>query len=456
MKLELYDADQRNAVDELRRQLERDFPSLRFSYFAKYKDGNYILIAGNVSLLPFPEPERKEHFVFGDYCAGFLFSPIDLDVAGAFMNLLKTGQLEVDGKRFLLPGEKGKDRLSLYVDDRHPSNHENFIRSKKLLVQGEGIHKHLSGGFNASWLDREIKLGEQPFIGHKELFDYCGIGDGYSSQSCSVQFSSLINALIKADRISFGDGVSIPITASKSINVEDLSAHVVLKQKDRSQHFRKTIGVEEAEEQDVAVSNLVARIDATEVEYIYVTLSYKKNFIQQCYVENQNFQTNLDFSVLDHLDDGLERLQRFISPESQNDENHFESGVHFLLFLLGLRSMHFGNAPKYRNGSDIIFTTGGGKYFLCECTVGIPEGKKISSLSVRSKKMQSELRGRGFPFAEVVPILFSSQNLTDLGSVAKECSDQGVAICDRKKLEALFCGSRNAMTVEERLAMILN
>ena len=453
-RLQINLPDAMEAVDSFRPDQLDDYRGMHLSFFAKRSDEALILVLAEITLLAEPEKRREELFQFDNFVAGKVFSPFTKAWKKRIWKAITHGVLEVPQMRMSLPGEGSDNKLSLYVDDIHPSREEPYFRQKAIVITGRQIHDIVSGGLNAKSIDRELKVGRTPFVGLTDLFRHLNLtGLNVNSNGCSIRVIKGPRAFIQTEEVEFDPLLKIPVIASKSIDKSGLALSIVarLDGSPEFHRFRHDFSAAEFFVDKGVIKAAPEFFMGEKATFAYAVLSYFGDFLQQQYYENPTFQSNLDVAMFRKFDPELSNLSKSLLPTTDKDASSFEDGVHCLFHLLGFRSLLLGQNPKFKNFVDLVVTPGGGRYLLIECTTGMPENEqKIGKLRSRARLVREHFESLGFAVPEIVPVLATTLARSDVSEFKALIRKSGIVLLDREDFSVYLAslgGSANPIDV---------
>ena len=140
------------------------------------------------------------------------------------------------------------------------------------------------------------------------------------------------------------------------------------------------------------------------------------------------------------FDDGLRHLKAFLKQEGKSDQNDFEAGVCFLLWMLGFQTVLMGGTPKTKEAPDVVAVAPSGDVLVVECTTGLLKAQdKMAKLFERTGRVRRRLDASGNSSRKVLALEATALVKEDLAAVELEAAHtQGIAVLAQEDLLAML------------------
>lgn len=155
-------------------------------------------------------------------------------------------------------------------------------------------------------------------------------------------------------------------------------------------------------------------------------------------------------SAYERFDEGLVILQEFLSKHGKGSARDLESGVAWLLWLLGFSTAHFGANSKTSEGPDLLATTPQGHFLVVECTTGLLKAdNKLPKLVDRHTMLVARLQGSGSRHLRALPVIVTSKSKDEIRADVDQAEKLGVLVITSETLSTLVARTVFAQNVDE-------
>lgn len=117
----------------------------------------------------------------------------------------------------------------------------------------------------------------------------------------------------------------------------------------------------------------------------------------------------------------------------------FETGICWLLWVLGFSPAIFGVHPKTRDGLDIVATSPKGDYLVIECTLGLLRSEsKLSKLGARAVQLRKSLDASNLTHLQILPIIATALSREEVEADIATAEELGILVLAKEDIEKLF------------------
>lgn len=130
----------------------------------------------------------------------------------------------------------------------------------------------------------------------------------------------------------------------------------------------------------------------------------------------------------------------FPSPQAKGKAaEDFETGICWLLWILGFSPAIFGVHPKTKDSLDIVATTPKGDYIVIECTLGLLRSEsKLSKLGARVVQLRKSLDASNLSHLQILPIIATALSKEEVEADISSAEDLGILVLTREDINELF------------------
>lgn len=141
-------------------------------------------------------------------------------------------------------------------------------------------------------------------------------------------------------------------------------------------------------------------------------------------------------AVYEVVDSDLTILRDFlVASGPKGTARDLESGVAWLLWILGFAVAHLGTNTRTQDAVDILAVTPTGNFALVECTTGvISADKKVANLLSRKAVVLERLARASHNTVRVLPVLVTSKGRDEVLQEIKPAHERGVFLVTRDDL----------------------
>lgn len=402
------------------------------SYFAIKREDAFVLVQARLFLNTVTSDLPVSHFQTASIRAGhFPIENLNTDLRGV-VDQLTTGRFVCPGGELLFPAEDGGS-YSAYHLPFHPEGLQNGNRLDVLTLTGARRTEHV----RQPHLDWELKAASTPYDSVAELLLDYRLGP-LRGDAANVEVVAFNVAAVDLSSVVAGPKArpSVLLAGGLSPNKVTLGYRVFSQGRVVS---RATIpgtmmqwGLRDGWQHGVA------ELDIPPAAVMQCFASYAGIAQHQGWLSDPSTVQNPQRAVYEAFDDKLEVLRDFLakSQGKGRDARDLESGVSWLLWMLGFSVAHLGATDKTQNAPDLIATTPRGNFAVIECTTGLLKAEsKLALLIDRTEALRRRLEASGNGHLHVLPVIVTSKARDEVKADLEQAERLGVVVLAREFVE---------------------
>jgi hypothetical protein len=179
-----------------------------------------------------------------------------------------------------------------------------------------------------------------------------------------------------------------------------------------------------------------AQIDVPAAAILHAYARYDGVAYHHLWIGDPSAMQNPRRATYERFDPKLEILMDFLAkPEGPNSRD-LESGVAWLLWLLGFSVAHLGGTKKTQEGPDLLVTTPAGHFAVVECTTGLLRTEnKLPLLVSRTAAVRERLARSNNQHLRVLPVMATSKTKDEVAADLEQARSLGVLVLTKETLE---------------------
>lgn len=137
------------------------------------------------------------------------------------------------------------------------------------------------------------------------------------------------------------------------------------------------------------------------------------------------------------VDPKMTALEGLLTRPEKNQGRDFETGIAWLLQMLGFAPIHVSAMSNMTDEPDILVTTPTSEVLVVECTTGVPDDKKLTMLISRVARLRESLQrssGHAAANAQAIAILVTPLPREELAGIRAKAEKHGVLILCRPEI----------------------
>jgi len=141
--------------------------------------------------------------------------------------------------------------------------------------------------------------------------------------------------------------------------------------------------------------------------------------------------------IYELADNKLEILSDMLTKsQSRGAARELETGVAWLLWMLGFSVAHLGSTPRTQDAVDLIATTPNGHFTVIECTTGLLKADhKLPRVVERAETIRRRLAEAGSRHLRVLAVIVTSKTRAEIAADIEQAERLEVLIITREDLE---------------------
>lgn len=400
-----------------------------FGYVALVEDNALIVRAGRLLLNTAPSDHERGFLRSTSIVAGH----VDLTVLGLspaeFLKQLTIEGIETSGGRLHLPPD-GDAYSSFYLPIQGDRLSPTSNRVSMLYITGRR-QVQMPPPHVVDW---ELRAASPPFDSEQELAVHFGAGIA-QGDACSIEvLASEVTRLHDSSRVANGVA-TVRACLAKGLSPEKFSlGYRVLS------HGRpSTRGVLRAENltwsdlSGILVAQAEVPVEPQQSIHCFARYAGVCHH-HQSFADPSNSHNALR-EMYGLFDDGMRHLSAFLKQEGKSDQNDFEAGVSFLLWMLGFQIVLMGGTPKTKEAPDLIAVTPSGDVLVVECTTGLLKAQdKMAKVFERAGRVRRRLDASGNSSRRVLSVEVTALVKEDLKVEFEAARTQGIVVLAQEDL----------------------
>jgi hypothetical protein len=403
-----------------------------FSYIAVKKDEEFVIVKGVISYNTGFVRTPLTHFHSENVRAGaYSVKELNLEVP-ALINAFVSGQLTTPhGVLRFLPNDSGN-----YATTREPFHQEGIKAQSRLdvlTVLGGPVEQYLQHKLKLDW---ELRAASTPYDTLEELaFEY-GLGT-LRSLLCVEVIAFNVVAFDFRSTIS-GTKAKLGILLARGLSRKDVSLGYRLfdQGRVRARSVLKGCEMQWTETEEHQLGEI--EIEVSNAAVLNCFASYRGIAQHFGWASDPSLAQNSKRVAHSVFDRDLTILKQFIFKVGGKGSNSrdLETGIAWLLWMLGFSVSHFGATNLTQDGADLIVTIPSGHFAVVECTTGLLKAEnKLALLVQRAEQLKEALVASSNGHLRVLPVIVSSKTRAELSADLEQAEKLGVLVISRENIE---------------------
>jgi hypothetical protein len=418
-----------NFFNEIAYKLD-GYPIKTFTYISVKHGSEFFLLQARV-LLTQGTPQSPIHFESKHIRAGsYPLSELKLNASQLVERLTSRSLSTPHGKLCFSPNEGGIF-LATY-DPIHEAGQSSQSRLDILTILGGSVRQYLADPL----LDWELKASPTPYDNLQELAFECTLG----------ALRDVINLEVVAFNVAAVDPASTITSTTGKLAVRLapglLPKHVMLGYRVFSQGRvveRSSVrGNKMLWEKQEALQHGRVEVEVPPAAVLHCVVSYRGIAQQHYWVADPTTAPNARRVVYELADNRLEILNDLLTrpPSRGRDARELETGVAWLLWMLGFSVAHLGSTPRTQDAVDLIATTPNGHFAVIECTTGLLKAdQKLPRVVERAENVQRRLAESGNRYARVLAVIVTSKTRGEVMADIEQAERLRVLVITQEDLQ---------------------
>ena len=391
-----------NFFNEIAYKLD-GYPIKIFTYLSVKHGSEFFLLQARM-LLTQGATQNPIHFQSKHVRAGsYPLSELKLSPRQLVEHLTSGSLSTPHGKLCFSPNEGG-NLLATY-DPIHEAGQSSQSRLDVLTILGGAVRQYVVRPL----LDWELKASPTPYDNLQELAFECNLG----------ALRDVINLEVVAFNVAAVDAASTitGITGKLAVRLAPglIPKHVMLGYRVFSQgRVEKRASVRGNKmlwEKQETFKHGRVEVEVPSAAVLHCVASYRGIAQQHYWIADPTTAPNARRVVYELADNRLEILNDLLTrpPSRGRDARELETGVAWLLWMLGFSVAHLGSTPRTQDAVDLIATTPNGHFAVIECTTGLLKAdQKLPRVVDRAENVRRRLVESGNRYAHVLAVIVTS------------------------------------------------
>jgi hypothetical protein len=171
---------------------------------------------------------------------------------------------------------------------------------------------------------------------------------------------------------------------------------------------------------------------------LHSVASYRGIAQTHYWVADPSTVPNARRAVYELVDNQLESLNEVLTRSEYRgrDARELETGVAWLLWMLGFSVAHLGRSPRTQDAADLVATTPAGHFVIIECTTGLLKADhKLPRVVQRAENARRQLAESGNRHLRVLAAIVTSKTRGEAMADIEQAEKLKVLVITREDLE---------------------
>jgi hypothetical protein len=354
--------------------------------------------------------------------------------ARALIECVCSGKLETPHGALHFPVPQDGSYATNYIP-LHPDGLRNQLRIGVLRILGgtPDFSKQPA-------LDWEIKAAATPYDGIQELASQYDVTPLADVTNINVEAVAFNVAVIDASKSSVsGKSATVHVLLAKGLSPElvKLGYRFPGPTPTRASIIGQNMEWTEGDNHQRGI----ALLPVPDTSLVNCTVTYNEVAQNHWWLGDPARLQNPRRAVHEAFDNKLEVLEGILTKALRRGEDarNLETGVGWLLWMLGFSVAQLGGLPRTQDAADLIATTPSGHFAVIECTTGLLRAdNKLNLLYARTQIVRRSLEASGHGHLRVLAIIVTSRSREDIKAEMEQAERLGIHVVTREELvEAL-------------------
>jgi hypothetical protein len=383
-----------------------------------------VLLTQGIS--PSPAHFDSKHIRAGIYS----LSELNLDVS-QLVERLTSGSLSTPHGKLRFSPNEGGGFLAAY-DPIHEAGQSSQSRLDVLTILGGAVREYIA----QPSLDWELKASPTPYDNLQELAIEYSLGS----------LRDIISLEVVAFNVAAVDPASTIRSTTGRLAVRLapglIPKHVMLGyrvfSRGRVVQRSSVRGNKMVWEKQETLQHGRVEVEVSPAAVLHCVASYRGIAQQHYWIADPTTAPNARRVVYELADNQLEILNDLLTrPQSRGrDARELETGVAWLLWMLGFSVAHLGSTPRTQDAVDLIATTPNGHFAVVECTTGLLKAdQKLPRVVERAEHVRRRLAESGNLYARVLAVIVTSKTRSEVMADIEQAERLKVLVITREDLE---------------------
>jgi hypothetical protein len=400
-----------------------------FSYMAVRNGNEFCLRQGRLYLNTGSTENRPTHFQSEHIRAGtYAISELQLSVRGLVKGLVSGSLSTPHGELRVSPNEGGN--FSAIYDPLHPDGQATQSRFDTLTILGGPVQL-----MSQPTLDWELKASPTPYDNLQELALEYPLGP--LREVVNVDVVAFNVALIDATSTLAGTSGKLAVILAFGLVPEHVALGYRVFSGGRVVKRSVVRGTEMQWVQGEKFQHGRTEIEVPPAALLHCVVSYHGIAQHHFWVADPTTAPNAKRVVYEVADIQLQILNDMLTKsQSRGAARELETGVAWLLWMLGFSVAHLGSTPRTQDAVDLIATTPNGNFAVIECTTGLLKADhKLPRVVERAEIIRRRLVESGNRHLRVLAVIVTSKTRSEIIADIEQAERLKVLVITREDLE---------------------
>lgn len=403
-----------------------------FSYFAIKHEDVFMLTQARLFLRTAPSTIPVTHFQSSNIRAGY-YTLTELDgTPREVVERILGGELPTPHGKLSFPSERNGD-YSTYYSPLHHEGLQNGNRLDLLMLTGARNMQYL----RQPQFDWELKAALTPYDNLNDLLSEYNLGT-YQGDSTKVEVIATHVAGVDLGTRVQGAKAKVGLLLANGLSREKCRLGYRVFHQGRVVTRASIDGTKMHWEQQESFLRGSAEIDVPEGAVLGCTATYDGYTQHQGWITDPTTVQNPYRAVYEAFDNQATILRDFLenSQGKGRDARDLETGVAWLLWMLGFGVAHLGGTAKTQDAPDLVATTPRGNFAVIECTTGLLKAEnKLPRLIERAETLRRKLDASGNRHLHVLPVIITSKDREEVKADLEQAEKLGVVVVTKESLQ---------------------
>ena len=377
---------------------------------------------------------------------GVTVGRIAIDLANAQFDLdrvLRTGGIEINGERYLLPQKEGSSPSATFFADNHPQLQPRQARSPVLMLS-TSVTTNLDPRLFAD-LDHRARSLDAPYDGLADLLDEHLLPMAAMQRTdphIEIFLEKPAETILADSSISDGR-LSAKIVASSRVDPAVLKIGLkYVREAQKATRLAIDGATLDWTAQDGGVVAARVEQDVGDAAVCQVFLSYAGHHISRWWVGDPTRLSSQRAAFLGQFDKDLAKLrEELLSRDSRG--HSFERVLALALEEVGFDCMYLGEVSHLQEAPDIYCETPTRRIAVIECAAAVTNSsEKLSKLHQRVLRIKEGFAAQRLGNVQVNGVLVTKHGDAEIGPFIEEAERFGLGIVGLSALTRLADGLR--------------
>ena len=396
-----------------------------FAYLALRRSEHWVVLKGALFLNSAVPPRMPlTRFNSESIRAGHYFlSELGADPR-ALVGQVFAGRIETPDDALVFP-RIGDNTLVATHDPFHSFGPNKQERCDVLRLWGADISP-----LNQQALDWELRAAPTPYFNLQELmavYDMGGLDQRSSFEIIALRLLSIDGGSSRVDDTNAA--IQVRVCDGLDANWIGLGCRVIVGDRCVERLYLRGAQLQWSDAEGARLG--LAEFAVPSGALVHCNLSYNGAARQHWWVADPGRSQNPRRAAYETIDPNLEVLREYIAGRGRREQDDFETGVAWLLWMLGFSPAHVGINRRWET-ADIIVATPMQHLAVVECTTGLLKAEnKMARLVARAERVRKMVLAP----IKVIPVMITALTRNEVRADLEAAEKLGVLVITKEELE---------------------